>query len=261
MNVAGKIVVVTGGGSGIGRALAERCAASGASHVVVADIADDARQVARSIGGTATRTDVGVEADVLELVERVEGEIGPIGLFCSNAGVLERDGDPYDAASALEAAWERSWKINVMAHVYAARAALPFMRARKEGWFLNTISAAGLLSQIGASAYSTTKHAALGFAESLAIAHKDDGIGVSVLCPQAVDTPMVAGRSMAGADIDGVASPAHVAACAIDGVEQGLFLILPHPEVRDYFTRKAADYERWIGGMAKLRRGVLRGST
>lgn len=259
MDVAGRVVVVTGAAGGIGRALAVACRDAGAAHVVLADRDPAVAGVAAGLGGTGFVVDVAVEAQVAALVARVEADIGRIGLFASNAGVLERDPDPRDATSASEAAWERSWRVNVMAHVYAARACLPAMRARREGWFLNTVSAAGLLSQIGAAPYSTTKHAAIGFAESLAIAHRDDGIGVSVLCPQAVQTAMIDDGQMAGADIDGVASTEHVARAAIEGVARGDFLILPHPKVRDYQAAKAADYGRWIGGMARLRRSALLG--
>jgi short-subunit dehydrogenase len=146
-----------------------------------------------------------------------------------------------------------------MAHVYAARALLPSMIARRSGYFLNTVSAAGLLSQIGASAYSTTKHAAIGFAESLRISHKDDGIGVSVLCPQAVATPMIEGQGMLlGADVDGVISPEDVAEAVVAGLARESFLILTHPNVARYVAAKAESYDRWLGGMAKLRRSVLK---
>lgn len=255
MDPAGRVCVVTGGARGIGAALARALRTAGAT-VAVADL-DGADAVAGEVGGRGYRCDVAAEGAIAALVARVEAELGPIALFCSNAGVLDRDPDPDDPASAPDAAWERSWRINVMAHVWAARACLPGMRARGEGWFLQTVSAAGLLSQIGAAPYSTTKHAALGFAESLAIAVRDTGVGVSALCPQAVDTAMVANGRMAGADTDGVATPEHVAACAIEGVMAGRFLILPHPAVAGYVRNKAADHDRWIAGMAKLRRRVF----
>jgi NAD(P)-dependent dehydrogenase (short-subunit alcohol dehydrogenase family) len=161
-----------------------------------------------------------------------------------------------DATSSSDADWQRSFAVNVMSHVWAARALLPGMIARKSGYFLNTVSAAGLLSQIGATVYATSKHAAIGFAESLAITHKDDGIRVTVLCPQAVATPMVEGKPMMGADIDGVATAEHVADCAVDGITRETFLVLPHPKVATYVAAKAENYDRWVGGMAKLRRGM-----
>ena len=256
MEVAGRVAVVTGAAGGIGAALATQLHARGA-RVAVADCdLDGARRVAAGIDAAAHRCDVSVEAEVAALVARVEAAMGPVALFCSNAGVLDRDPDFDDPTSAGEEAWERSWRVNVMAHVYAARACLPGMRARGEGWFLQTVSAAGLLSQIGAAPYSTTKHAALGFAESLAIAVRDAGIGVSALCPQAVATAMIADGRMAGADVDGVATAEQVAAAALDGVAEGRFLILPHRRVATYTRNRADDHDRWIGGMAKLRRSV-----
>jgi NAD(P)-dependent dehydrogenase (short-subunit alcohol dehydrogenase family) len=263
MNVSDKVVVVTGGANGIGRALAARFASAGARHVAIADVDEaGARRAASEIDGkrcVGFGVDVSREADVRRLVAATEA-IGPIDLFCSNAGILVTDGNVRDATSAANEAWERAWAVNVMAHVYAARAALPAMIARKSGYFLNTVSAAGLLSQIAAAPYATTKHAAIGFAESLAITHKDDGIKVSVLCPQAVDTAMIHGAaSMFGADVDGVVSPAEVAECVVEALERETFLVLPHPKVAEYMARKAESYDRWLGGMAKLRRAIVGG--
>jgi NAD(P)-dependent dehydrogenase (short-subunit alcohol dehydrogenase family) len=245
MEVAGKVVVVTGGAHGIGRALVERFEREGAKHVVSVDL----------VGG-GKRVDVADSAAVAALVEEVERDLGPIELFCSNAGILPIDADPNNAASTPELEWNRAWAVNVMAHVHAARALLPRMILRKSGYFLQTVSAAGLLSQIGSAAYSTTKHAAIGFAESLAITHKDHGIKVSVLCPQAVQTPMISGQKMMGADIDGVITAEAVADAAVEGLRKETFLILPHPNVATYVARKAENYDRWIGGMAKLRRSL-----
>ncbi|MCW5759284.1 MAG: SDR family oxidoreductase, partial [Phenylobacterium sp.] len=177
---------------------------------------------------------------------------GRIDLMCSNAGVSVRDPDFDNATSASNETWTLGWEVNVMAHVYAARAALPGMIARGGGWFLHTVSAAGLLSQPGSPAYATTKHAAVGFAEALAITHKSQGIGVSILCPQAVDTPMIKGARGSQA-VDGVMSPADVAQCVVDGLAAETFLILPHPQVLTYMQRKTGDYDRWIGGMVRLR--------
>ncbi|HET9989761.1 MAG TPA: SDR family oxidoreductase [Kofleriaceae bacterium] len=246
MEVAGKVIVVTGGAHGIGRALVERFEREGAKHVVAVDIA-----------GSGKRVDVADAAAVAALVDEVERDIGPIELFCSNAGILPIDADPNNAASTPEIEWNRAWAVNVMAHVHAARALLPRMISRKSGYFLHTVSAAGLLSQIGSAAYSTTKHAAIGFAESLAITHKDHGIRVSVLCPQAVQTPMIEGQRMNGADIDGVITAEAVADATIEGLRRETFLILPHPNVATYVARKAENYDRWLGGMAKLRRTLL----
>ena len=259
MELAGKVAVVTGGAGGIGQALARRLMREGVKAVVIADLdATRLAEVAADIGCDWQRCDVSKEADVQALVADTAAKHGPIDLFCSNAGVLDVDADFSDATSAPNSGWERSWAVNVMAHVYAARACLPSMRERRSGHFLHTISAAGLLSQIGSGPYSTTKHAAIGFAEHLAIAHKDDGIGVSMLCPQGVDTAMIR-RDTKGAPhpalADGVLSPEVVADIAIEGVKAGEFLILPHGEVATYMANKAASYPRWIGGMAKMRRG------
>jgi NAD(P)-dependent dehydrogenase (short-subunit alcohol dehydrogenase family) len=261
MDVSGKVVVVTGAAQGIGKALCERFHAEGAQTVVAADLnAEGAAETASAVGGVAFSCDVSRSEEIERMVEVVEQQVGPIDLFCSNAGVLDIDPDFDNAASATDAQWARSWGVNVMGHVYAARALLPRMVSRGGGYFLNTVSAAGLLSQIGAATYSTTKHAGIGFAEHLAITHKDDGIKVSVLCPQGVDTAMVRGASgLQPALLDGVLSPQEVAACVIEGLAAERFLILPHAQVAGYIQKKAADYDRWLGGMAKMRRALKGG--
>jgi NAD(P)-dependent dehydrogenase (short-subunit alcohol dehydrogenase family) len=263
MEVAGQVVVVTGAASGIGRALAERFRRDGAKTVVVADLdIEGAEAVAGSIGGAAVRCDVASEADVAALVEQTERRFGPIGLFCSNAGVaLGFDLFAETVAGATDADWARSWAVNAMAHVYAARALVPRMKERGGGYFLITVSAAGLLSQIGSAVYSTTKHAAVGFAESLAIAHRADGIRVSILCPQGVDTPMLRSLPRGPQSFDGVLTAEDVAVAAIAGLERESFLILPHAEVETYMRRKADNYDRWIGGMAKLLKATRVGRT
>jgi NAD(P)-dependent dehydrogenase (short-subunit alcohol dehydrogenase family) len=241
-----------------GKVVCARFHAQGALAVVAADLnAEGAAETAAEVGGIAFSCDVSQADEIERMVEEVEQRLGPIDLFCSNAGVLEVDPDFDDAASATDAQWARAWGVNVMGHVYAARAMLPRMVARGGGYFLNTVSAAGLLSQIGAATYSTTKHAAIGFAEHLAITHKDDGIKVSVLCPQGVDTAMVRGASgLQPALLDGVLTPEQVAECVIEGLAFERFLILPHPQVAGYVQKKAADYDRWLGGMAKMRRAL-----
>lgn len=256
MEVGGKVVVVTGGAHGIGRALAERFHAEGAKAVVVADRDwDAASELARRIQGRAVACDVSKAAEVSELVFGVEREVGPIDLYCSNAGVLDKDPDFENAASGTDAEWARSWGVNVMGHVYAARAVLPPMIARGHGYILTTVSAAGLLSQIGSATYSTTKHAALGFSESLAITHRDHGIRVSALCPQGVDTAMARGASGREPALkDGLLSPEAVADAVILGLKDERFLILPHAQVTEYVRHKAESHDRWIGGMVKLRR-------
>jgi NAD(P)-dependent dehydrogenase (short-subunit alcohol dehydrogenase family) len=260
MKVKGQVVVVTGGADGIGRALCERWHKDGAKTVVVADRnIEGAAAVAKSIGGIALACDVAREADIVHVVEQTERRAGPIGLFCSNAGIFDFGGDANNATSSPNAQWERGWAVNVMAHVYAARALLPAMIARGGGYFLNTISAAGLLSQIGNAVYATTKHAAVGFGEVLAITHRDQGIRVSILCPQAVDTALLRAGGQGPQHLDGVLSPEECALAAARGIEEEHFLILPHPQVVEYMRKKSDNYDRWIGGMAKLQRSLAGG--
>ena len=256
MEVKDNVVVVTGGGNGIGKALCERFAADGARHVVAVDLEQEAAQaVADAIGGSAYGVNVRDESQIAAMVDDVIAKHGQIDLFCSNAGIIATDAPQWWATSATNGTWEAMWDIHVMSHVWAARACLPAMIERGEGYFLNTASAAGLLNQVGDAAYSTTKHAAIGFAESLAITHGDDGIKVSCLCPQAVATRMIGAAQDGGtAGVDGVITPADVAAAVVEGIAEERFLILPHPEVATYRERKTADYDRWINGMRKLRR-------
>ena len=259
MKVAGEVVVVTGAAGGIGRALARRFHGDGAKAIAIADIdRAGATAVAREIRGVAFHCDVGKEADVSAMIGETERQLGPIGLFCSNAGIAAGfDLHAENVAGASDADWARSWAVNVMSHVYAARILVPRMKARGGGYFLITVSAAGLLSQIGSATYSTTKHAALGFAESLAIAHRADNIRVSILCPQGVDTAMLRGLPKGPASLDGVLTAEQVAAAASAGIERESVLILPHPEVETYMRRKTENYDRWIAGMAKLLRRTL----
>ncbi|HEY2481725.1 MAG TPA: SDR family oxidoreductase [Caulobacteraceae bacterium] len=250
MKLSGKIVVVTGAASGIGRALAQRFAAEGAKLVVSADRDEaGAKASAAETGGIAFTTDVSKEADIAALIESVELNHGPIDLFVSNAGIGVGGG-----AEAPDEAWQRIWDINVMAHVWVARHMVPRMVARGGGYILSTASAAGLLSQIGSAPYAVTKHAAVALAEWLAITHGDDGVKVSVLCPQAVRTAMTAGNPDGVASIDGMIEPDDVAEAVVRGLEAETFLILPHPEVLEYMRRKSGDYDRWLGGMRKLNR-------
>jgi NAD(P)-dependent dehydrogenase (short-subunit alcohol dehydrogenase family) len=249
-------IVITGAASGIGRAMAMRFAADGARVVVADRDGAGARRVAGECGALAVTCDVTVETQVRALVARATEHLEGIDLFCSNAGVSF--GEPGSAVSASNAQWQTSWELHVMAHVYAARAVLPDMIARGGGYLLQTASAAGLLSQIGDAAYSTTKHATIGLAESLAITHGDDGIVVSVVCPQYVATPMLGYADGEGADAGvHILSPEQVADAVATGIADERFLILPHAEVAAYRQRKAADYERWLGGMRKLRRRIL----
>lgn len=250
MNLKDRIIVVTGAASGIGRAMAQRFAAEGARLVVCAD-RDGAgvKATADSVGGVAFTVDVSREADIQGLIETVEADRGPIDLFCSNAGIGVGGG-----AEAPNDDWQRIWDINVMAHVWAARHLVPRMAARGGGYLLNTASAAGLLSQIGSAPYAVTKHAAVGLAEWLAITHGDQGIKVSVLCPQAVRTAMTAGNPDGVASVDGMMEPEPLAEMVVQSIAAEEFLILPHPQVLDYMRNKTADYGRWIGGMRKLNR-------
>lgn len=251
MTLTGKVVVVTGGAHGIGRALCERFAAEGAATVVVADIDHAAAEkVAREMeGGQAVRCNVASEAEVAALVDGVIRQHNRIDLFCSNAGIGVPGG-----CDAPNHDWDRIWEINVMAHVFACRAVLPSMLARGEGYLLQTVSAAGLLSQIGSAPYAVTKHAALALAEWLAITYGDQGIKVSALCPQGVRTAMLEqSDAQTKAILDaGALTPEQVAEAVVQGLAAGQFLILPHPEVLEYFRRKASDYDRWIRGMRKL---------
>jgi NAD(P)-dependent dehydrogenase (short-subunit alcohol dehydrogenase family) len=260
MEAKDKVIVVTGGGSGIGRALCERFAQEGARAVIVADRdAANAAAVAAAVGGVAQRVDVALEAEVQRLVAETTQRFGRIDLFCSNAGVIVRADE--DAGNAQ---WQRHWDVNVMAHVFAARAVLPQMVARGEGWLLQTASAAGLLSQVNAAPYSVTKHAAVAFAEWLSIAYGDQGIRVSCLCPQGVDTPMLRGAgggSRPSFLADGALTAERVADCVVEGLRREEFLILPHPEVLTFFQRKANDYERWLRGMRRLREKVIGGGA
>lgn len=263
MSPRGHVVVVTGGASGIGRALCERFAREGAKAVVVADIdGAGAAAVAAAIGpvATAMRCDVTSETDMMRLIDETEARHGGIGLFCSNAGIFNGlDPKGENAGGASDAEWSRAWAVNVHAHVLAARHLVPRMRARGGGWFLHTVSAAGLLSQVGSAVYATTKHAAVGFAEALAITHRAHGIRVAILCPQGVDTAMLRDVGRKGPEsLDGVLSAEEVAEATIRGLEAETFLILPHAQVAGYMARKAESYDRWLGGMAKLQ-AAMRG--
>jgi NAD(P)-dependent dehydrogenase (short-subunit alcohol dehydrogenase family) len=256
VHVKDRVVVVTGGAKGIGRGLCERFHREGARKVVVADIdTDSTKAVAAAIGGAAYRCDVTKEADIVRMIDDVEKQYGPIALFCSNAGAATAF-DPFkeNAAGDRDDMWTFGWQLHVMAHVYAARALVPRMKARGGGYFLQTVSAAGLLSQIGSAVYSATKHAALGFAENLAISHRADGIRVSILCPLGVDTPLLRALPTGPMSRDAIMSPDAVADAVVKGLEKETFLILSHPQVVGYVKNKTESYDRWIGGMAKLQR-------
>ena len=264
MKIQDKCIVVTGAASGIGRALVHRFHAEGARHLVAADINEaGAKETAQSVGGSAMRCDVADEAAVEQLIEDTESRFGPIDLFCSNAGV----GAGMDLASPNED-WQISWDVNVMSHVYAARHLVPRMIERGGGYLMNTSSAAGLLNQLGGAAYGTSKHAAVGFGEWVAMTYKHQGIGVSMLCPQAIRTPMTTpppgekGGSIAAsaASGDGMMEPEELAEIVVEGLAEERFIILTHPEVLEYMRRKTKDYDRWIGGMNRLYQRLLGGA-
>lgn len=250
MQLKDKVVVVTGGASGIGKAMAERFAVEGAAHIVIADLdGNAATTVAQQLGGSLASSmavDVSVEGDIETLIDHTETHHGPIDLFVSNAGIgIGKGLDEPDEV------WQKIWEVNTMSHVYAARHMVPLMKARGGGYLLNTASAAGLLSQIGSVTYAVTKHAAVALAEWIAITHGADGIKVSVLCPQAVRTPMTAGGAGV-AGVDGMIEPEIAAEAVVQALNDERFLVLPHPEVADYIKRKTSDYDRWLKGMQRL---------
>jgi len=257
MDIRNKVVIVTGGASGIGKALCERFAKEGARAVVVADLDEaGAQAVASTIGGLGLGVNVASEAAMQQLVQTATERFGQVDVFCSNAGIIARADE-----DASNTEWQRHWDVNLMAHVYAARAVLPQMIARGEGYLVQTASAAGLLSQVNAAPYSVTKHAAVGFAEWLSIAHGDKGIRVSCLCPQGVLTPMLLGKdgnqrahSFLGAD---AVTPEAVAIEVVNAMREERFLVLPHAEVLTFLQRKTTDYDRWIRGMRRLRAKVM----
>lgn len=249
MKVAGKVIVVTGAASGIGAGLARRFSAEGPAAIVVADLdGEGAAAVAAELGGYPFQVDVADAGSHQALIDAVEKRHGPIDLFCANAGIAF----PGDEQSPSQD-WERAWRVNFLSHVHAARQLVPRWRARGEGYLLVTASAAGLLTNLGAAQYTVTKHAAVAFAEWLAITHGRAGIKVSCLCPQGVQTPMLA-RAGKVADwlTEGALTPAQVAETVVAGLEAETFLILPHPEVAGFLQRKVSDRDGWIEAMRRL---------
>lgn len=257
MELRDKVVVVTGGAGGIGSAMARRFATEGARAVVVSDLdGEGAASVAAGLAngvGVAIAADVAVEADVANLVQRTESELGPIDLFCANAGVAVGGGP-----EASDEAWMAAWRVNLMGHVYAARALLPGWLGRGDGYFLSTASAAGLLTNLGAAPYAVTKHGAVAFAEWLSISYGNAGVKVSCLAPGGVRTNMLAvglDQEMGVAAVlasGGVIEPDDVADAVVAGLRDERFLILTHAEIADYETRRATERERWLRGMRKL---------
>jgi NAD(P)-dependent dehydrogenase (short-subunit alcohol dehydrogenase family) len=248
MEVRDKVVVVTGAANGIGRALAKRFSEEGAGKIIIADLDEQGlKRVETETGAESFKTNVASEADIKQLINSCERKYGGIDLLCNNAGIGVNGGPEVPNED-----WQKIWEINVMAHVYAARAAIPGMLRRGSGYILNTASAAGLLSQIGSAPYAVTKHAAVSFAEWLAITYGDRGLKVSVLCPQAVRTAMTADDPDGVASVDGMIEPEQVSEAVVTTLKNESFLVLPHPKVLDYIQRKSGDYDRWIEGMKKL---------
>ena len=254
MELTDKVIVVTGAASGIGEAMARRFAAEGPRGLVLADLnLRAAEDVASAIGGIAIETDVSSPEANKRLIEMTEDRFGPIDLFCANAGygvAGDEQSDPDE--------WDRMWQVNLMSHVHAAKQLIPSWTARGEGYFLTTASAAGLLTNLKAAQYSVTKHAAVAFAEWLSVTYGDAGVKVSCLCPQFVSTPLVDAMSELK-DLIGpsLIEPSVVAEVVVEGLRAESFLILPHPEVENFFQNKANDYDRWLGGMRKLQRNVF----
>lgn len=249
MDVSDKVAIVTGGANGIGKAVCRALAQAGARHVIVADLDEPrAREVATEINGTALRCNVAQETDLQQLVNCAEEEHGGVDLFVSNAGITTKGG-----AEVPDADWQRLWDVNVMAHVYAARAALPHMLKRGRGYFVQVASAAGLLTEIGSAPYSVTKHAAVSFAEWLSVHYQKQGIGVSCVCPAGVATDFLDMSDPIHQFLHmNAVTPEHVAECLLQGIRDEQFLVLPHPEVGEFFAFKTQDYDRWLKQFARI---------
>lgn len=252
MDFEGKKVLVTGGASGIGAALIHAFAAAGAKTCCI-DLSQPKEATARP--DLYVSCDVSDEAALNRAIAQAEIGLGGADIFVSNAGVLSEE--ETEDGLGTDRDWALCWSVNVMAHVYAARALVPRMRARGHGHFVIVASAAGLLNQIGDPAYSATKHAAVSFADSLAIAHGTHGIGVTLLCPQYVATPLIGLQGEDVAKSDALLSAEEVANCTLKAMSEGVFLVLPHPEVRAYAVSRARDHDRWIAGMTRLRQQAI----
>ena len=255
MKIKDKVVIVTGAAQGIGKALAARFAKEGARGVVCADLNEaDAKATAASVGGLGLRCDVAQEADINALVAAAAKHYGTVDIFCSNAGIIQRDG-----LDASLADWRRTMDVNFMAHVLAARAVVPVMLKQGGGYIVATASAAGLLMQVDSATYTVSKHAAVAFAEWLSVNYAERGIKVSCLCPQGVRTPMLLGPSGKRKSFlsEGSVSAEDVASRVVEAIDSERFLVLPHPEVAEYERRKTTDRDRWLAGMRRLRAMVM----
>ena len=247
MEIKNKVIVVTGGSRGIGQALAKSFIHEKAKVVIVLDINFDNFELG-SKKLISKVCDVTNEKELIRIIDEINLEFGLIDIFCSNAGILSLGNEQTSRED-----WNKNWDLHVMSHVFAAKKLIPKMLIRGSGYFVNTSSAAGLLSHIDSATYSTTNHAAIGFAEWIAITYGKEGIGVSILCPQAVETAMTKGRENEVSALDGMMKPDQVALDVIKAIKEETFLISPHDEVLGYFQNKANNYSRWIGGMQKLR--------
>jgi NAD(P)-dependent dehydrogenase (short-subunit alcohol dehydrogenase family) len=256
VNVRGSGTVVTGGGSGIGRAIARKLAAAGARVVVNDRDPAAAEAVATEIGGWAAPADVSTAGGIGRLIAAAREHVGEIEIYCSNAGVAAGTGE-----DSPEEIWQRSWDLNLMAHVRASRALIPGWLARGRGRFVVTASAAGLLTMLGTAPYSVTKHAAVGYAEWLAATYAHRGLQVHCICPQGVRTSMLSGSGRAGDVVlqRTAIEPEAVADALLDGMTDGRFLILPHPEVAGYYTLRASDTDKWLHGMNHLQQRIEEG--
>lgn len=255
MELQDRVAVITGGSGGIGQAMARAFLREGARAIVLADLSEEAvNAAAADIGCEGIACDVTDEQQIIGLVQHTIDKYGQIDLFCSNAGA----GGSGLLTDASNEVWQNQWELHVMAHLYAARAVLPHMIERGEGYLLNTASAAGLLAAIGSGPYTVTKAAAVKLAEFLSITHADDGIKVSVLCPQGVNTAM-APRSLGDGQTDGIIEPAELARTVVNTIREERFHVLPHPEVEEYVRRKGDNVDRWLVGMQRLRRRSLGG--
>jgi NAD(P)-dependent dehydrogenase (short-subunit alcohol dehydrogenase family) len=276
MSPEGKVVLITGAASGIGAALARRFLTEGAEALILGDVQVDlleslTRELnSRVPGGVeadlrkrakvhSLRCDVTREADIQALVQLGEQHFGRVDIACSNAGLVRDGGE-----ETSDEDWQLNWNIHLMAHVWLSRAVLPGMLKRAEGYLLITASAAGLLTSLPSTSYAVTKHASIAFAESMSIRHGPAGVRVSVLCPQAVDTPLIQQRANipgVSSQIDGVMSTEALCDSVLEGLASEKFLILPHPQVLEYFQRKATDYDRWLAGMRRLDQKLRLGKT